>query len=56
MRDHGREDEKLEEQGAERGPRKNHGDVNEELVPGVQRSPIREEREKAPSEEDRRPG
>jgi hypothetical protein len=49
MRD-GERDTQLDEQGVAKGPRKNHGDVNEELVPGAPRSPIREEREEDPRE------
>jgi len=56
MRDEERHEEKLDEQGAAKGPRKNHGDVNEALVPGAPRSPIREERQRDPSEEERGTG
>jgi hypothetical protein len=56
MRDEERHEEGLEEQGAAKGPRKNHGDVNEALVPGAPRSPIREERQRPPAEDQRSSG
>jgi hypothetical protein len=52
MRDEERNEEKLEEDAAQ-GPRKNHGDVNEALVPGAPRSPLREERQRPPPEDER---
>jgi hypothetical protein len=53
MREDERREERLAEESETEGPRRNHGDVNEELVPGAPRSPIREERARDPRE---RPG